>query len=78
MAASDVVELSALLDHAKGFALQRQHRWPDGVLRPVCDRGAVIWDGHRHRPQWTSERAASGQVNNLAHGSARVARDVHG
>ena len=31
MAAIDLVNLSALLDDAKCFALVRQHRWPDGV-----------------------------------------------
>jgi len=46
MAASDLVNLSALLDDAKCFALVRQHRWPKGVRCPVCDSGAVIRDGH--------------------------------
>ncbi len=46
MAASDLVNLSALLDDAKCFALVRQHRWPEGVRCPVCDSGAIIRDGH--------------------------------
>ncbi len=46
MAASDLVNLSALLDDAKCFALVRQHRWPESVRCPVCDSGAVIRDGH--------------------------------
>jgi len=46
MAASDLVNLSALLDDAKCFALVRQHRWPKGARCPVCDSGAVIRDGH--------------------------------
>ncbi len=46
MAASDLVNLSALLDDAKCFALVRQHRWPEGARCPVCDSGAVIRDGH--------------------------------
>jgi hypothetical protein len=31
MAASDLVDLSGLMDDAKCFALVRQHRWPEGV-----------------------------------------------
>ncbi len=46
MAASDLVNLSGLLDDAKCFALVRQHRWPEGVRCPVCDSGVVIRDGH--------------------------------
>ena len=45
MAASDLVNLSALLDDAKCFALVRQHRWPEGVRCPGCGSGAVIRDG---------------------------------
>ena len=46
MAASDLVNLSGLLDDAKCFALVRQHRWPTGVCCPSCDSGAVTRDGH--------------------------------
>jgi len=46
MAASDLVNLSGLIDDAKCFALVRRHRWPEGVRCPVCDSGAVIRDGH--------------------------------
>jgi len=45
MAASDLINLSALLDDAKCFALVRQHRWPEGVRCPVCGSSAVIRDG---------------------------------
>jgi len=45
MAASDLIDLSGLIDDAKCFALVRQHRWPKGVCCPVCDSGAVIRDG---------------------------------
>ncbi len=45
MAASDLVNLSGLLDDAKCFALVRQHRWPEGVRCPACDSGAVVRDG---------------------------------
>jgi transposase-like protein len=46
MAVSDLVNLSALLDEAKCFALVRQHRWPEGVRCPGCDSAAVIRNGH--------------------------------
>jgi len=46
VAASDLVNLSALLDDAKCFALVREQRWPEGVRCPVCDSGAVMRDGH--------------------------------
>jgi hypothetical protein len=36
MAAPDLVNLSALIDDAKCFALVRQHRWPEGVRCPAC------------------------------------------
>jgi transposase-like protein len=45
MAASDLNNLSALLDDAKCFAMVRQHRWPEGVRCPGCDSGMVIRDG---------------------------------
>jgi len=45
MAASDLVNLSGLLDDAKCFALVREHRWPAGVRCPACESGAVIRDG---------------------------------
>jgi len=46
MAASDLINLSGLIDDAKCFALVRQHRWPEGACCPVCDSGAVIRDGY--------------------------------
>jgi len=46
MAASDLINLSGLIDDAKCFALVRQHRWPEGARCPVCDSDAVIRDGH--------------------------------
>jgi len=45
MAASDLINLSGLIDDAKCFALVRQHRWPEGVRCPVCDSRSVIRDG---------------------------------
>jgi len=46
MAASDLINLSGLIDDAKCFALVRQHRWPESACCPVCGSGAVIRDGH--------------------------------
>ncbi len=46
MAASGLINLSGLIDNAKCFALVRQHRWPEGVRCPGCDKDAVIRDGH--------------------------------
>jgi hypothetical protein len=45
MAAPDLVNLSALIDDAKCFALVRQHRWPEGVRCPACGSGGVVRDG---------------------------------
>ena len=55
MPAIDLVNLSALLDDAKCFALVRQHRWREGVRCPGCGSDAVIRNGcddtqsHRQR-----------------------------
>ena len=45
MAGPDLVNLPALIDDAKCFALVRQHRWPEGVRCPFCASPAVIRDG---------------------------------
>lgn len=45
MAASDLINLSGLMDDAKCFAFVRQHRWPEGVSCPACDSSSVIRDG---------------------------------
>jgi len=45
VAASDLINLSGLIDNVKCFALLRQHRWPQGARCPVCDSGAAIQDG---------------------------------
>src|SRR5215207_3323503 len=45
MAAIDLVNVSALLDDAKCFALVRQHRWREGVRCPGCGRDAVTRNG---------------------------------
>ena len=55
MTAPDLVNLSALIDDARCFALVRQHRWPEGVCCPACGSGSVVRDGfdetqpHRQR-----------------------------
>ena len=46
MAGPDLVNLPALMDDAKCFALVRQHRWPEGVRSPFCASPAVIRDGY--------------------------------
>lgn len=46
MAGPDLVNLPALMDDAKCFALVRQHRWPEGVRCPFCASPAVIRDGY--------------------------------
>src|SRR3712207_2492058 len=55
MAAPDLVNVSAVIDGAKCFALVRQHRWPEGVRCPACGGASVVRDGcddrqaHRQR-----------------------------
>jgi transposase-like protein len=55
MAAPDLVNLSALIDDARCFALVRQHRWPEGVRCPARRSSTVVRDGfdetqgHRQR-----------------------------
>ncbi len=69
MAASDLINLSGLLDDAKCFALLRQHRWPDGVRCPVCDSGAVTRDGHDDMQPCRQRyrcKACSGRFDDLA------------
>jgi transposase-like protein len=45
MAGPDLVNLPALIDDAKCFALVRQHRWPEGVRCPFCASPAMTRDG---------------------------------
>src|SRR6187549_3256532 len=55
MVVPDLVNLSALIDDAKCFALVRQHRWAEGVHCPACGSNTVVRDGfdesqvHRQR-----------------------------
>ncbi len=63
MAASDLVNLSGLMDDAKCFAFVRQHRWPEGVCCPACDSSSVIRDGcddtQPHRQRYRCKACAS-------------------
>jgi transposase-like protein len=68
MIAPDLVNLSALLDDAKCFALVRQHRWPEGVRCPVCESASVVRDGHDdrqvHRQRYRC-KACAGRFDDL-------------
>jgi transposase-like protein len=68
MAAPDLVNLSALLDDAKCFALVRQHRWPDGVCCPGCGDSVVVRDGcddtQPHRQRYRC-KACAGRFDDL-------------
>src|SRR5215212_2897787 len=60
MTSTRLLNLSALLDDAKCFALVRQHRWPDGVHCPGCGSATVVRHGrddiqpHRQRYRCTA------------------------
>jgi transposase-like protein len=68
MTAPDLVNLSALIDDAKCFALVRQHRWPEGVRCPACGSGAVVRDGfdetQAHRQRYRC-KACAGRFDDL-------------
>ena len=68
MAAIDLINLSALLDDAKCFALVRQHRWPEGVRCPGCGSDAVIRNGcddtQPHRQRYRC-KACAGRFDDL-------------
>ncbi len=68
MAASDLVDLSGLMDDAKCFAFVRQRRWPEGVRCPGCGSAAVIWDGRDdtqlHRQRYRC-KACAGRFDDL-------------
>ena len=68
MAAPDLVNLSALIDDAKCFALVRQHRWPEGVRCPACGSGTVVRDGfddtQAHRQRYRC-KACAGRFDDL-------------
>jgi transposase-like protein len=62
MTAPDLVDLSALIDDAKCFALVRQHRWPEGVRCPACGSAGVVRDGfddrQAHRQRYRCKECA--------------------
>ena len=68
MTASDLVNLSGLMDDAKCFALVRQHRWPEVVRYPGCASSSVIRDGcddtQRHRQRYRC-KACAGRFDDL-------------
>jgi transposase-like protein len=68
MAVPDLVNLSALIDDAKCFALVRQHRWPEGVHCPACGSGTVVRDGfdetQTHRQRYRC-KACTGRFDDL-------------
>ena len=68
MPASDLVNLSGLIDDAKRFALVRQHRWPESVWCPGCASPSVIRDGcddtQPHRQRYRCKACAS-RLDNL-------------
>jgi transposase-like protein len=68
MAASELLNLSSLIDDAKCFALVRQHRWPEGVRCPACGGGAVVRDGcddrQAHRQRYRC-KACAGRFDDL-------------
>ncbi len=67
MTAPDLVNLSALIDDAKCFALVRQHRWPEGVRCPTCGDGVVrdgLDDTQPQRERYRRE-ACAGRFDDL-------------
>src|SRR3954470_23488526 len=68
MPASDLVNLSGLLDDAKCFALVRPLRWPEGVRCPGCGSDGVIRDGcddtQPHRQRYRC-KACAGRFGDL-------------
>ncbi len=58
MTTPELINLSALIDNAKCFALVRQHRWPDGVCCPTCGSGTVVRDGGMTRNRTGNATAA--------------------
>jgi len=68
MAASDLVNLSGLMDDAKCFALVREHRWPEGVRCTGCASPSVIRDGcddtQPHRQRYRC-KACAGRFDDL-------------
>ena len=68
MPAPDLVNLSALIDDAKCFALVRQHRWPEGARCPTCGSATVVRGGcddtQPHRQRYRC-KACAGRFDDL-------------
>ena len=68
MIAPDLVNLSALIDDAKCFALVRSRRWPEGVRCPTCGSATVVRDGcddrQAHRQRYRC-KACAGRFDDL-------------
>ena len=68
MTIPDLVNLAALIDDAKCFALVRQQRWPEGVHCPACGSGSVVRDGfdetQAHRQRYRC-KACAGRFDDL-------------
>src|SRR3954453_4545223 len=68
MAVADLVNLSALIEAAKCFALVRQHRWPEGVHFPACGSGTVVRDSfdetQAHRQRYRC-KACTGRFDDI-------------
>src|SRR3954451_10402498 len=68
MTAPDLVNLSALIDDAKCFALVRQQRWPEGGRCPACGGASVVRDGcddrQAHRQRYRC-KACAGRFDDL-------------
>src|SRR6476620_10404630 len=68
MVVPDLVNLSALIEDAKCFALVRQHRWPEGVHCPACGSNTVVRDGfdetQAHRQRYRC-KACTGRFDDL-------------
>ena len=68
MAATDLINLSGLLDDAKCFAVVRQQRWPEGVRCPGCASDAVVrdrYDDTQHDRQRYRCEACGGRFDDL-------------
>jgi transposase-like protein len=55
MMATNLVNLTSLIDDAKCFAMVREFRWPEGVRCPGCGSDAVVRNG-RDDPQPARQR----------------------
>ena len=69
MPLSDLINLSALIDDEKCYALVRQQRWPDGVRCPFCCSDAIARDGRddrQHQRQRNRCKACQSRFDDLS------------